>query len=116
MKLSQFRQLLESSAQPFVLLEGRRKISDSAYDMAKRFGRALAAGFPRAVFRSGNAEGSDQAFSEGVAAVDQSRLKVVAPYATHRRKQRYPDATYDSPKDMPRVREESILGVTIAVT
>ena len=102
MKLNQFRQLLESTAQPVVLLEGRRKISKNAYSLAKRFGQTLAASFPRAVFRSGNAEGSDQAFSEGVAAVDASRLRIVAPYAAHRRKCRYPGARYDSPESLGR--------------
>lgn len=116
MKLNEFRELLESTARPIVLLEGRRKISSLDYAQAKRFGHGLAARFPRAVFRSGNAEGSDEAFSEGVAALDASRLHVVAPYAAHRRRHRYSDAFYDSPESMPRLREEPILRVTIAAT
>ena len=84
--------------------------------MAKRYGRALATRFPSAVFRSGNAEGSDQAFSEGVVAVDASRLYVVAPNAGHRRKHRHPDATYEDPTSLTRVREEPTLRATIAAT
>ena len=76
----------------------------------------LQGGFPLAAFRSGNAEGSDQAFSEGVATVDASRLHVVAPYAAHRRKNRYADAAYDSPKSLTRVRKERILRATISAT
>ena len=78
-KVDQFRKLPESTVQPVVLLEGRRKVSKSNYKLAKRFGPVLAARFPRAVFRSGNADGSDQAFSEGVAAVDPSRLQLLHP-------------------------------------
>ncbi len=76
----------------------------------------LATRFPRAIFRSGNADGSDQAFSDGVVAVDAARLRVVAPYAAHRRKNRYPDASYDFPSDLARLREESIREATIAAT
>ena len=38
------------------------------------------------VFRSGNAEGSDQFFSDGVTAVDSKRLQVITPYSGHRQK------------------------------
>ena len=55
----------------------------------------LALRFPHTVFRSGNAEGTDHAFSEG-ALVDASRLRIVVPY----RKHRYPDATYDGPNSV----------------
>jgi hypothetical protein len=116
MKLGPFRKLLESTAQPVVLLEGRRRIPTVNYSLAKRFGRILAATFPRAVFRSRNAEGSDQAFAEDVTDVDASKLRIVAPYATHSQRYRYPDASYDSPKSLPRIREEAILRATIAAT
>ena len=79
-------------------------------------GRRLPRGFRAPAFRSGNADGSDQAFSEGVAAVDASRLRIVAPYAAHRRKCRYPGARYDSPESLGRARKESILRATIAAT
>jgi hypothetical protein len=48
--------------------------------------------------------------------VDASRLRILAPYAAHRRKDRYPDARYDSPNSFGRVQEESILRATIAAT
>lgn len=38
------------------------------------------------IFRSGNAAGSDQFFSDGVAAIDSKRLQVIIPYAGHRQK------------------------------
>ena len=116
MKFLEFQSLLHSVERPVVLLEGRRKIAQSDYKLAERFGRMLATRFPRAIFRSGNADGSDQAFSDGVVAVDAARLRIVALYAAHRRKSRYPDATYDFPSDLARLREESIREATIAAT
>lgn len=38
------------------------------------------------IFRSGNAEGADQYFSEGVAEIDYKRLQVITPYTGHRQK------------------------------
>lgn len=37
-------------------------------------------------FRSGNADGADYYFSQGVVTVDKSRLEVVTPYTGHRKK------------------------------
>jgi hypothetical protein len=44
------------------------------------------------------------------------QVHVITPYAAHCCKQRYPDAMYDSPNSLSRVREESILRATIAAT
>ena len=38
------------------------------------------------IFRSGNAEGADQFFSDGVTSFDPKRLEVITPYAGHRKK------------------------------
>jgi hypothetical protein len=48
-----------------VLLEGRRGISEADAMAARDFGEFLARRFPALRFRSGNAEGADQAFSDG---------------------------------------------------
>ena len=37
-------------------------------------------------FRSGNADGSDQLFADGVTSVDNKRLQVITPYSGHRQK------------------------------
>ena len=37
-------------------------------------------------FRSGNADGSDQLFSDGVTSVDNARLQHITPYSNHRKK------------------------------
>jgi hypothetical protein len=116
MSLSDFRLLVSSSPQPVVLLEGRRSIPAVDARAAQRFAARLACEFPRLLFRSGNAEGSDEAFSAGVADVDASRLQVVAPYPTHRKKVRYDDATYESPAALSKVQEEAVVASTIAAT
>jgi len=47
-------------------------------------GERLARRLPRAVFRTGNAPGSDEAFAAGVARVDERRLQYVLPHTDHR--------------------------------
>ena len=42
--------------------------------------------FPSAIFRSGNAEGSDAVFADAVAEIDPSRLELVIPNAAMGRK------------------------------
>jgi hypothetical protein len=49
----------------------------------------LATHFPRARFSSGNADGADTAFSQGVMDVAPERMEIIAPYATHRQKHRH---------------------------
>lgn len=69
-----------------VLLEGKRKVLQEDSEKLFALGKRLASKTSKIVFRSGNAPGADQHFSEGVAAVDNSRLQVITPYAGHRRK------------------------------
>lgn len=108
MTFSDFNYLIASQPDGVVLLEGRRSICSEDFERAKGLARHLATKFPQLRFRSGNAKGSDQAFSEGVAQVDASRLQVVAPYATHRKSVRYADALYDSPASMSKVQEDEV--------
>ncbi len=83
-----FSDLLEAQERPVVLLEGTRALRDEADARVSAFAAQLARRFPRAVFRSGNAPGSDQAFARGVAMVDVSRLEIVLPYERHRLSER----------------------------
>lgn len=116
MTFSDFTDIIQSQPDGVVLLEGRRAIPASDYMHATRLARGLALRFSRLRFRSGNAEGSDQAFSEGVAQVDASRLQIVAPYASHRKSVRYTDAIYDSPESLSRTQEEEVAYKTISAT
>ena len=69
-----------------VLLEGKRNVLDADKENLVALGRLLATNTKKMTFRSGNAEGSDQFFSDGVTAVDHTRLQVITPYAGHRQK------------------------------
>jgi hypothetical protein len=67
-----------------VLLEGKREVKEQDKEKLTALGRLLAASTTNMIFRSGNAEGADYFFSQGVA--DASRLEVITPYTGHRSK------------------------------
>jgi hypothetical protein len=67
-----------------VLLEGKRNVLEEDKARLQEIGKLLASKSKFMIFRSGNAEGSDQLFSDGVAAVDKKRLQVITPYSGHR--------------------------------
>lgn len=67
-----------------IVLEGKRKVLDSDAASLILLGEKLAKLLPIALFRSGNAEGADELFSQGVEKVDPSRLHVLTPYSNHR--------------------------------
>jgi hypothetical protein len=69
-----------------VLLEGKRNVLEADKEKLTALGRLLASKTKRMIFRSGNAEGSDQLFSDGVATFDKKRLQVITPYSGHREK------------------------------
>lgn len=77
-----------------VLLEGKRNVADEDKSKLYQLGKLLAEKTSAMFFRSGNAEGSDQYFSEGVAAVDYKRLQVITPYDGHRKKTNQAYETY----------------------
>ena len=81
---SKFSQAIEKATCPVVLLEGTRSLGRESEPFVEAFAAQLAANFPSAIFRSGNAPGSDQAFARGVASVDVARLEIVVPYTRHR--------------------------------
>lgn len=116
MTYQQLQTLVETSDAPVMLLEGRRSIGPVDTRKASAVASQLARDFPQLRFRSGNAPGSDEAFSEGVVAVDVSRLQIVAPYKRHRMKVRYDGATYDSPQSLSSVQEEATAYKTISAT
>ena len=98
MTFQEFSALVEETPDGVILVEGRRSIPADDAVFAERLARGLALKFSRLCFRSGNATGSDEAFSGGVASVDPSRLEIVAPYADHRKNERHAGAFYTSPE------------------
>lgn len=69
-----------------VLLEGKRKVLEKDKEKLAALGKLLTSRTKKMIFRSGNADGSDQFFSNGVTSVDPKRLQVVTPYTGHRNK------------------------------
>ena len=69
-----------------VLLEGKRTVLEADREKLIKLGRLLAHRTERIIFRSGNAEGADQFFSDGVAEVNSNRLQVIIPYSGHRQR------------------------------
>jgi hypothetical protein len=108
MTFTEFESLVSQTPDGVVLLEGRRAIPADDARLAESLATSLARRFPKLRFRSGNAKGADEAFSRGIAAVDPRRLQVVAPYAAHRKGDRYADAAYDSPDSLSVVLENEI--------
>lgn len=110
---TEFKKIVATCPDGVVLMEGRRTIPAEDFAKAKKLGHFLATQFPQLRFRSGNAEGSDQAFSDGVASVDAGRLQIVAPYASHRKSARYEEAIYDSPDTMSKAMEDEVAFKTL---
>ncbi len=71
--------VLQSSASPIVLLEGTRRVPPCRMQDLTDLAHRLASALPQAVFRSGNAEGSDEAFAQGVARVPGTTLQLLLP-------------------------------------
>ncbi|MGK0254418.1 MAG: hypothetical protein ACI9OE_001919 [Mariniflexile sp.] len=69
-----------------ILLEGKRNVLESDKEKLIEFGTFLATNLPIAKFRSGNADGADFYFSQGVLQVAPERLQVITPYDNHRQK------------------------------
>lgn len=69
-----------------ILLEGKRNVLESDKEKLVLFGKLLALNLSNAKFRSGNADGADFYFSQGVLQVAPVRLQVITPYDNHRQK------------------------------
>jgi len=76
-----------------VLLEGKRNVLKEDEQKLIDLGKLLASLTSKMTFRSGNAGGADQFFSQGVALINPQRLQVITPYSSHRKKT---NLAYDS--------------------
>jgi hypothetical protein len=85
-----FKSAAAGVAQPVIVLAGNRKVPAHLQEKLVMLAAYLANEFPQALFRSGNADGSDALFARGVNAVAPSRLQLVTPTAGHRKAHRNP--------------------------
>ena len=69
-----------------ILLEGKRNVLEEDKEKLRNLGKILTLKTQYILFRSGNADGSDYYFSQGVSAIDSMRLQVITPYTSHRKK------------------------------
>ena len=82
--------VLDAARNPVLLVEGIRALPDKDRQTVFSAGRMLAEGMPTVIFRSGNAEGTDTAFAEGVTAVAPERMEYVTTHPGMGRKRRHP--------------------------
>ena len=99
-----------------VLIEGTRKVPASEASRLRNFAADLARRYPDAIFRTGNATGSDALFAEGIISVDPSRLQYVLPYAGHRKAQCHPLAYTIALSEVSALYEETVAYQTKAAT
>lgn len=111
-----FKSAVAGVAQPVVLLAGSREVPANLQEKLVMLAAYLANEFPLAVFRSGNADGSDALFARGINTVAPSRLQLVMPTAGHRKAHRNP-LNYSIPLDgVSAVHDETLAYHTKAAT
>lgn len=91
--MSSFRDLFDVKGS-ICLLEGKRIVKPEDVPKLVAIGKWLATNTKYIKFRSGNAQGADQFFSEGVASVAPERLEVISPYRSHRKTKLLTDQVY----------------------
>ena len=106
MTCEELQTILGKVETPVILLEGTRALPERNEVKLVAVARRLAEAYPRARFRTGNAEGADAAFARGVAAVDPARLEYVLPYGGHRKKALATKSYQITLTDLPKVAEE----------
>ena len=111
-----FKSAVAGVAQPIILLAGSRKVPANLQNKLVALASFLANEFPQALFRSGNADGSDALFAQGVNAVAPDRMQLVTPTKGHRKAHRHP-GNYAIPLDtVSAVHEEALAYHTNAAT
>ena len=76
---TEFDRLISAAKQPIVLLEGSRNAPAEILSKMEQLAAHLMRTFPSLIARTGNAEGSDQAWARGVNRIDPKRLQLVLP-------------------------------------
>jgi hypothetical protein len=106
MDFNQFNTLVAGEVRPVILVEGTRELPEEDAGKLTAFARWMAETYPQAVFRTGNADGADTAFANGVAQVDPTRIEYVLPYSGHRKKTLESGATQIDVSKLTAVAEE----------
>lgn len=107
-----FNEIIMGNWRPVVLVEGTRKLPESDEPTLVAFAKWMAQRYKHAVFRTGNADGSDRAFARGVAEVDASRIEYILPYSGHKSGAKEAGAREISLSSLTRVAEDNIAAHT----
>jgi hypothetical protein len=77
----EIKEFIEKYDKPYniILLEGKRDVLEKDKVKLIELGKLLASSTEHIIFRSGNANGSDELFAKGVVEVDQKRFQVITP-------------------------------------
>lgn len=110
MTLEKFIRLFDKEGM-VILLEGKRKVLESDQERLVSIARLLAANTTNCIFRSGNADGADKYFKEGVMAVDPKRFQAIVPFNDHMKSVKEEPGLYEriSLEDINLVKEPSVL-------
>jgi hypothetical protein len=101
---------------PVILLEGTRRLPDTLRPQLARLARSLAEALPQALFRSGNAEGSDEAFAQGLAEIAPQRLQLVLPTPGMGRSRRPANAACHALDALPPEERETLAQACLAAS
>ena len=82
MTLEKFVRLFDKEG-CIVLLEGKRDVLENDKNRLIEIGRLLATSTQHCIFRSGNADGADKYFKEGIMSVDPKRFQAIVPFNDH---------------------------------
>jgi hypothetical protein len=83
LSLADFIRLLDEE-NSIVILAGKRDVIESDIQKLHQLGELLAHNTKHIIFRSGNADGSDKYFSDGVIKINSRRLQAITPYSSHK--------------------------------
>jgi hypothetical protein len=111
-----FKSVVAEVSQPIILLAGSRKVPASHQEKLIMLAAFLANEFPHALFRSGNADGSDALFARGINAITPDHMQLITPTKGHRKTHRHP-VNYAIPLEtVSTVHEETLASHTNAAT
>jgi hypothetical protein len=116
MSADEFFTYLAPIHNPVILLEGTRALTAEDHPKLVAFAKYLAQQLPHTIFRTGNAKGADQAFAEGVSAVDGARLQYILPRKSMGKRRWTPGAFHVSIQEVTPAEEEHIAKQTWAAT
>lgn len=114
--VADLKSAIGNQVQPVILVEGTRDLPEADRPLLVELGRLLAQKLPHAVFRTGNATGSDTAWAEGVAVVDAKRLQYVLPNTGMGRQRRQSDSPAVALAAVPAAAEQVLAGATAKAT